>query len=158
MRLLRRGYSFTDGINPVTNQLDAGLFFIAFQRDPRTGFIPVQQNLAADALNEYIRHTSSAHVRVPPGVGAGGFVGETLFDRPPRDVASPDRDMRGQLTQPVSSASDGTPRFSAGSSRMTSARWRHERDDEGREERVPKHHPQHLDHRDPRTDDRVWHS
>ena len=36
-RLLRRGYSFTDGIDPVTNQLDAGLFFIAYQRDPRTG-------------------------------------------------------------------------------------------------------------------------
>ena len=49
VRLLRRGYSFTDGINPVTNQLDAGLFFIAFQRDPRRGFIPVQQQLATDA-------------------------------------------------------------------------------------------------------------
>ena len=35
IRLLRRGYSFTDGIDPVTNQLDAGLFFIAYQRDPR---------------------------------------------------------------------------------------------------------------------------
>jgi deferrochelatase/peroxidase EfeB len=26
--LLRRGYSFTDGIDPVTGELDAGLFFI----------------------------------------------------------------------------------------------------------------------------------
>jgi deferrochelatase/peroxidase EfeB len=33
VRLLRRGYSFTDGIDPVTNQLDAGLFFVAFQRN-----------------------------------------------------------------------------------------------------------------------------
>jgi deferrochelatase/peroxidase EfeB len=78
-RLLRRGYSFTDGINPVTNQLDAGLFFIAFQRDPRTGFIAVQQKLATDALNEYIRHTSSAVFAVPPGVGPTGYIGETLF-------------------------------------------------------------------------------
>jgi deferrochelatase/peroxidase EfeB len=55
--LLRRGYSY------------AGLFFIAFQRDPRTGFIPVQRRLAAsDALNEYISHTSSAVFAVPPGV------------------------------------------------------------------------------------------
>ena len=46
VRLLRRGYSFTDGIDPVTNQLDAGLFFIAYQRDPRTGFIPVQEQPA----------------------------------------------------------------------------------------------------------------
>ena len=79
VRLLRRGYSFTDGINPVTNQLDAGLFFIAFQRDPRQGFIPVQQQLATDALNEYIRHTGSGVFAVPPGVQSGGFVGETLF-------------------------------------------------------------------------------
>ena len=78
-RLLRRGYSFTDGINPVTNQLDAGLFFIAFQRDPRTAFIAVQQNLSTDALNEYIRHTSSAVFAVPPGVGPAEYVGETLF-------------------------------------------------------------------------------
>ncbi len=79
VRFLRRGFSFTDGIDPVTNQLDAGLFFIAYQRDPRTHFIPVQQNLSTDALNEYIRHTSSAVFAVPPGVGPTGYVGETLF-------------------------------------------------------------------------------
>ncbi len=78
-KLLRRGYSFTDGIHPVTNQLDAGLFFVAFQRDPRAAFIPVQQALATDALNEYIRHTGSGVFAVPPGVQAGGFVGETLL-------------------------------------------------------------------------------
>jgi deferrochelatase/peroxidase EfeB len=79
VRLLRRGFSFTDGIDPVTNQLDSGLFFIAYQRDPRTGFIPVQRNLARDALNEYIRHDSTATFACPPGVGSSGYVGETLF-------------------------------------------------------------------------------
>ncbi len=79
IRLLRRGYSFTDGIDPVTNQLDAGLFFIAYQRDPRRGFIPVQENLRTDALNEYIRHNGSAVFAVPPGVDPGGFVGQSLF-------------------------------------------------------------------------------
>jgi deferrochelatase/peroxidase EfeB len=78
-RLLRRGYSFTDGIDPVTNQLDAGLFFIAYQRDPRTGFIRVQEKLRTDALNEYIRHNGSAMFAVPPGVDERGFIGETLF-------------------------------------------------------------------------------
>ena len=78
-RLLRRGYSFTDGIDPVTNQLDAGLFFIAYQRDPRTGFIRVQERLRTDALNEYIRYNSTAMFACPPGVAAGGYVGETLF-------------------------------------------------------------------------------
>ncbi len=79
VRILRRGYSFTDGIDPVTNQLDAGLFFFAYQRDPREGFIPVQANLRTDALNEYIRHNGSAMFAVPPGVSSGGYVGETLF-------------------------------------------------------------------------------
>jgi deferrochelatase/peroxidase EfeB len=71
--LLRRGYSYTDGVDQETGQLDAGLFFIAFQRDPRTGFIPVQRRLSTtDALNEYIKHTSSALFAVPPGVKAEG--------------------------------------------------------------------------------------
>jgi deferrochelatase/peroxidase EfeB len=79
-RLLRRGFSFTDGIDPVRNQLDAGLFFIAFQRDPRRQFVPIQQQLGQqDALNEYIRHTGSGIFACPPGVGPGGYVGESLF-------------------------------------------------------------------------------
>jgi deferrochelatase/peroxidase EfeB len=68
------------GIDPVTNQLDAGLFFLAYQRDPRRQFVPIQMRLANhDALNEYIRHTASALFAVPPGVRRGGYVGETLF-------------------------------------------------------------------------------
>jgi len=80
IRILRRGYSFTDGVNPVTGQLDGGLFFIAYQRDPRTGFIPLQRRLAEhDALNEYIQHTGSAVFACPPGVRPGGWIGEGLF-------------------------------------------------------------------------------
>ena len=79
-RILRRGYSYTDGIDPQTGLLDAGLFFIAFQKDPRQGFIPIQRRLAAsDALNEYIRHTGSAVFACPPGVGPGGWWGDTLL-------------------------------------------------------------------------------
>src|SRR4029077_9782090 len=66
--ILRRGYSFTDGIDPVTGQLDAGLFFICFQRDPRTQFVPVQRRLSSsDALNEYIKHVGSGIFAVPAG-------------------------------------------------------------------------------------------
>jgi deferrochelatase/peroxidase EfeB len=80
-RLLRRGYSFTDGIDPATGELDAGLFFICFQRDPRTAFIPIQTRLAArDALNEYIRHVGSAIFACPPGARPGGYVGAGLFN------------------------------------------------------------------------------
>ncbi|MFL5844551.1 MAG: iron uptake transporter deferrochelatase/peroxidase subunit [Solirubrobacteraceae bacterium] len=77
--LLRRGYSYTDGIDAASGQLDAGLFFISFQRDPEQ-FVAIQRRLgSSDALNEYIRHTGSAVFAVPPGTRAGGFVGEALF-------------------------------------------------------------------------------
>jgi deferrochelatase/peroxidase EfeB len=67
-RMLRRGYTFTDG-NDALGRLDAGLYFIAFTRDPRTHFVPVQQRLAAqDLLVEYLQHTASAQFAVPPGV------------------------------------------------------------------------------------------
>jgi deferrochelatase/peroxidase EfeB len=77
-RILRRGYSFTDGSDGL-GRLDAGLFFIAFQRDPRTGFIRIQNNLATDAMNEYIQHVGSGIYACPPGVREGGHWGETLF-------------------------------------------------------------------------------
>ncbi|GAA2497762.1 iron uptake transporter deferrochelatase/peroxidase subunit [Streptomyces thermolineatus] len=78
--ILRRGYSFTDGTDGL-GRLDAGLFFIAYQRDPRSGFVPVQRRLArSDLLNEYIQHVGSAVFAVPPGVGgAGDWWGRTLF-------------------------------------------------------------------------------
>ncbi|MGH2512109.1 MAG: Dyp-type peroxidase, partial [Candidatus Limnocylindrales bacterium] len=80
IRLLRRGYSFTDGLASQTGQLDGGLFFICFQRDPRIAFVPVQTRLAAsDALNEYIQHVGSALFAVPPGIEPGGYIGQTLF-------------------------------------------------------------------------------
>jgi deferrochelatase/peroxidase EfeB len=81
-KILRRGYSYTDGIDQVTGQLDAGLFFIAYQKDPRRQFVPIQARLAAgDALNEYIKHTGSALFAVPPGVTAAGeWFGKSLFN------------------------------------------------------------------------------
>ncbi len=78
IRILRRGYSFTDGTDGL-GLLDAGLFFIAYQRDPRKGFVPLQRNLATDDLNEYIQHVGSGVFAVPPGVRRGGHWGDTLF-------------------------------------------------------------------------------
>ncbi len=80
IQILRRGYNFTDGTDGF-GHLDAGLFFIAYCRDPQKQFVPMQQNLARnDALNEYIKHVGSAVFAVPPGVGDGGYWGSTLFD------------------------------------------------------------------------------
>ncbi len=78
--LLRRGYSFADGVDG-SGQLDAGLFFICFQRDPRRQFVAIQRRLGAhDALSEYIRHTASALFACPPGPRPGGYVGQPLLD------------------------------------------------------------------------------
>lgn len=83
IEILRRGYNFTDGSDGF-GHLDAGLFFIAFVRDPLTQFIPMQNALSRkDALNEYITPTSSALFACPPGIREGDtstFWGSTLFD------------------------------------------------------------------------------
>jgi deferrochelatase/peroxidase EfeB len=80
-RILRRGYSFTDGVDESLGELEAGLFFIAFQRDPERQFVAIQRRLgSSDALNEYIKHVGSAVFAVPPGARRGGYVGETLLD------------------------------------------------------------------------------
>ena len=81
-KILRRGYSFTDGIDQSLGQLDAGLFFIAYQKDPREQFVPIQRLLGSrDNLNEYIQHTSSGLFAVPPGLAsAGDYYGKSLFD------------------------------------------------------------------------------
>ncbi|MGW1888802.1 iron uptake transporter deferrochelatase/peroxidase subunit [Streptomyces sp. NPDC002004] len=80
--ILRRGYSFTDGTDGL-GRLEAGLFFLAYQRDVRKGFIPLQQSLSRhDALNEYIQHVSSAVFAVPPGVrDKGDWWGRALFSK-----------------------------------------------------------------------------
>ncbi|WP_261562582.1 Dyp-type peroxidase, partial [Frankia tisae] len=81
--LLRRGYSFTDGTDSL-GRLDAGLFFIAYQRDPRTQFVTIQTSLAGksnDALNEYIQHVGSGPFACPSGVRPGQYWGQRLFEQ-----------------------------------------------------------------------------
>lgn len=78
-RMLRRGYNFTDG-STALGRLDAGLFFIAFVRNPASQYVPLQTKLSRDdIMMEYLQHTGSGLFAVPPGVGAGEFVGQGLF-------------------------------------------------------------------------------
>jgi len=81
IRLLRRGYNYTDGQDPDTGKLAAGLFFIAFQRDPQAQFKVLQSRLGrADLLNEYIAHIGGGLWACPPGViGPGDWFGKALF-------------------------------------------------------------------------------
>lgn len=78
-RMLRRGYNFVDGSDALGG-LDAGLFFLAYVRDPATHFVPVQLAMSKnDALAEYLTFTGSALFAVPPGIGPGEHVGQALF-------------------------------------------------------------------------------
>jgi deferrochelatase/peroxidase EfeB len=79
LRILRRGYSYTDGINPETGDLMGGLFFIAFMKNPDQ-FVTLQGVLGKnDALNEYIQHIASGVFVTPPGLAAGQDWGSQLF-------------------------------------------------------------------------------
>jgi len=78
--MLRRGYNFVDG-NDDLGRLNAGLFFICFQSDPREQFVPIQLSLARnDAMNEYVRHVGSGIFAVPPGATENRAIGAGLFD------------------------------------------------------------------------------
>ncbi|WP_072688117.1 iron uptake transporter deferrochelatase/peroxidase subunit [Rhodococcus marinonascens] len=79
IQILRRGYNFTDGSDGF-GHLDAGLFFIAYCRNPQEQFVPMQLNLARhDGLNEYIQHVGSALFACPPGLAEGEYWGQGLF-------------------------------------------------------------------------------
>ncbi|MBV7506345.1 deferrochelatase/peroxidase EfeB [Bacillus sp. sid0103] len=80
-QILRRAYSYSDGMDLKTGSFDAGLLFLCFQRAPSKQFIPIQNRLAKmDKLNEYISHRGSAIFACLPGAKQGGFIGETLFN------------------------------------------------------------------------------
>jgi deferrochelatase/peroxidase EfeB len=89
--MLRRGYSYNDGVNVIAErwppwrqglEYDAGLLFVAYQRDVRRGFLPVFQKMSRlDALNQYATHTGGGFFAIPGGARPGGFLAEGLFDR-----------------------------------------------------------------------------
>ncbi len=89
--ILRRSYSYNDGVapsapaadgGPARGALDAGLLFVAYQQNPRLGAVPILGRLARhDALRRFTVHTASAVAAVPPAApGPGHWVGERLFD------------------------------------------------------------------------------
>ncbi|MEI3849646.1 iron uptake transporter deferrochelatase/peroxidase subunit [Microbacterium sp. CCNWLW41] len=77
IRILRRGYNYVDGNNEL-GRLDAGLFFLSYQRSPAQ-FVSLQRRLSTDLLNEYIRHVGSGIWAIPAGPDEGSFVGAALF-------------------------------------------------------------------------------
>jgi deferrochelatase/peroxidase EfeB len=89
-RILRRPYSYNDGTSFIIErwppwrqgaEYDAGLFFVCYQRDPRTGFIKIFDRLAKfDMLNQFVTHTGGGLFACPGGVAEGEFIGQRLFE------------------------------------------------------------------------------
>ena len=89
-QMLRRGYSYNDGASAYAERwppwrqgilYDAGLFFAAYQRDPRTSFIRVNQALSMqDMMNQYTTHVGSGIFACPPGAKEGSYIGAPLFE------------------------------------------------------------------------------
>ncbi|BDV31855.1 iron uptake transporter deferrochelatase/peroxidase subunit [Microbacterium terricola] len=77
IRILRRGYNYVDG-NTDLGRLDAGLFFLSYQRAPEQ-FVTLQRALSTDLMAEYIRHIGSGIWAIPPGAEPGSYVGAPLF-------------------------------------------------------------------------------
>jgi deferrochelatase/peroxidase EfeB len=87
--LFRRGYSYNDGVNFTAErwppwrqgmEYDSGLFFVAYQRDPRSGFVRIFERMAKfDMLNQYVTHVGGGLFACPPGARVGEFIGQALF-------------------------------------------------------------------------------
>lgn len=90
-QILRRPYSYNDGANVTAErwppwrdemEFDAGLLFLCYQRDPRTGFIKLFKKMARfDMMNQFVTHTGGGLFACPGGVAEGQFIGQGLFDK-----------------------------------------------------------------------------
>jgi deferrochelatase/peroxidase EfeB len=89
-QILRRPYSYNDGVNftaerwPPWHQgmeYDAGLFFMAYQRDPRTGFIKIYEKMSRfDMMNQFVTHVGGGLFACPGGTVQGQYVGQRLIE------------------------------------------------------------------------------
>jgi len=90
-QILRRGYSYNDGANPTAErwppwrqemEYDAGLFFLCYQRDPRTGFIKLFDKMSKfDMMNQFVTHVGGGLFACPGGVMEGEYLGRRLFEK-----------------------------------------------------------------------------
>jgi deferrochelatase/peroxidase EfeB len=88
--VLRRGYSYNDGVNFTAErwppwrqgmEYDAGLLFLCYQKDPRTGFIKIFERMSKlDMLNQFATHTGGGIFACPGGAAPGRYIGQGLFE------------------------------------------------------------------------------
>jgi deferrochelatase/peroxidase EfeB len=88
--MLRRGYSYDNGVSMVAErwppwrhqmELDAGLLFVCYQRDPRTAFIRVFERMAKfDMMNQFVTAIGGGLFACPGGVAPGRYLAQDLFE------------------------------------------------------------------------------
>jgi deferrochelatase/peroxidase EfeB len=89
-QILRRGYSYDNGLSFTAErwppwrqgmEFDAGLLFICFQRDPRTGFVKIFDNMSKfDMMNQFVTHIGGGLFACPAGAARGDYIGRPLFE------------------------------------------------------------------------------
>ena len=89
-QILRRAYSYNDGVDFTAErwppwrqgmEYDAGLLFLAYQSDPRSGFIRIFEKLAKfDMMNQFVTHVGGGLFACPRGAAKGEYIGQRLFE------------------------------------------------------------------------------
>jgi deferrochelatase/peroxidase EfeB len=89
-QILRRSYSYDNGVSFVAErwppwrqglELDAGLLFICFQRDPDAGFVRIFEKMSRfDMLNQFVTPIGGGLYAVPAGVRPGQYLAQGLVE------------------------------------------------------------------------------
>lgn len=89
-QILRRSYSYDNGLSFTAErwppwrqgmEFDAGLLFLCYQKDPRSGFIKIFENMSKfDMMNQFVTHIGGGVFACPPGAAKGGYIGQPLFE------------------------------------------------------------------------------
>ena len=89
-QILRRSYSYNNGVSYVAErwppwrqgmEFDAGLLFVCYQRDPRTGFVKLFERMSKfDMLNQFVTHIGGGLFACPGGAKPGHYIGQSLLE------------------------------------------------------------------------------